>query len=110
MVILLKKLEQILLLNGGKVVLVASEARKLVKEAEDKNLQEFEEWAVNYNLSEKIQEEAEKGHICLKINISDLPMNQIAMEKFFDKYGYYTNYDFFDSGIIIFWDDRKNAN
>ena len=61
MVILLKKLEQILLLNGGNIVLVASEARKLVKQAEDKNLQEFEEWAINYNLSEKIQEEAEKG-------------------------------------------------
>lgn len=86
---------------------VASEAKKLVKQAEDKNLQEFEEWAINYNLSEKIQEEAEKGHICLEININDLPMNQIAMEKFFDKYGYYISYNLFNCCIRIFWDDGK---
>ena len=88
-------------------MLVASEAKKLVKQVEDKNLQEFEEWAINYNLSEKIQEEAEKGYTCLKINTNDLPMNQIAMEKFFNKYGYYISYNFFDCYIRIFWDDEK---
>lgn len=110
MVMLLKKLEQILLLTGVRKLLTASEARKLVKEAEDKNLQEFEEWAINYNLSEKIQQEAEKGHNCLKINISDLPMNQIAMKKFFDKYGYYTDQDYSYNHIKIFWNYRENAN
>ena len=107
---LLKKLEQILLLTGGKVVLVASQARKLVKEAEDKNLQEFEEWAVNYNLSEKIQEQARKGQNYLKISINDLPINKISMEIFFDKYGYYIDQDYSYNHITIFWNYRENAS
>lgn len=110
MVMLLKKLEQILLLTGGKAVFAASEARKLVKQAEDKNLQEFEEWAVNYNLSEKIQEQAGKGYNYLKISINDLPMNKISMGKFFDKYGYYTDQDYSYNHIKIFWNYRENAN
>ena len=106
MAMLLKKLEQILLLTGGKVVLVASQARKLVKEAEDKNLQEFEEWAVNYNLSKKIREQARKGQNYLKISINDLPINKISMETFFDKYGYYTEQYYDYNHIKIFWNYR----
>lgn len=110
MIMLLKKLEQILLLTGVRKMLTASEARKLVKQAEDKNLQEFEEWAINYNLSEKIQEQAGNGYNYLKISINDLPTNKISMEKFFDKYGYYTDQDYSYNHIKIFWNYRENAN
>lgn len=103
MVMLLKKLVQLLLLNGVRQMLTASEARKLVEEAENKNLQEFEEWAIKYNLSKKNQDKARNGDNCLNIKIKNLPTNQIAMEKFFNKYGYYVSYDYFFNYVIIFW-------
>ena len=84
-------------------MLTASEARKLVEEAENKNLQEFEEWAIKYNLSKKIQDRARNGDNCLNLKTKNLPTNQIAMEKFFNKYGYYVSYDYFFNYVIIFW-------